>query len=199
MSIFCHPHYYPWCTSTSTLSAVGPPPPPSLPPPPIPLAAPCACQFSYLLSPQGRQTLVIVVVVVNSLNSECKPKLVFICYSQGRSFLIILPQADPHSSLPSLQFHIPTTPFSPNRHSFSHSGCALLQPGTSLTLFLTHHSCSLSFSSSPSSLVVVALALSIRQSMEDGLFLFTQHSCSENRIYTSYYADPFPLNGSVYV
>lgn len=68
----------------------------------------------------------------DSLNSECKPRLVFTCYSQGHSFLITQQQTDPTSPHPTptppapalippiLHSYIPL--FSPNRHSFSHSG-----------------------------------------------------------------------------
>ena len=120
----------------------GAPPPPHcllfvspLPfPLPIPKLYPCPCQLSYLISPPERHTLVLVVVVVNShsLNSECKTKLVFTCCSQGRSFLIIPPRADPHTSLHPFNFTFHRFP--PNQHAFSHSD--RVTPSNTFFLFL---------------------------------------------------------------
>lgn len=168
MSIFCHPHYYPWCTSTSTLSAVGLSVtsltlhPPSCTPRPW--------RFSSLLSPQERHTLVLVVVNSHSIHSiqNVNQKLVFICYLRGRSFLITQPQSDPHSSLHPCNFTFLRPFFSRSTFSHSYANRALLQPDTSLALFLIHHSHSLSFSFSPSLPSRSGLGLIIVQSVEDG-------------------------------
>lgn len=115
----------------------------SLSQPSIPQLHSCPCLFSSLISPQGRHDACCGCgqFTCDSLNSECKPKLVFICYSRVRSFFDYTATKWPSFQTSSPQFHIPTYTFLPNQHTLSHSGWVTLSNMLSCSVS-THHSCS---------------------------------------------------------
>lgn len=166
----------------------GAPPPPHCLPlvSSHPSAAPCPCQSSYLISPQGETH-------IGDCCSECKLKRVFICYSQGRSFLIILPQTDPHSSLHPCYFTF-LHPFLSKSTFFQLQwwSWALTRPFShSLSYLPLRFSFFLLLSPLPSS---SGLGLRIVQSVDDGPYLShsskVDGSCSENGIHALCSAGP---------